>query len=91
MHDTILLQYAINKDVCGAVDEVAFTVKKHGNCKEDDAFYPVKRSTITDLTSKVQNIGKRKLSDLCSNMSNSSTQDDYGDVPRNKKQCQNIA
>ena len=91
LHDTILLQYVINKDVCGAVDEVAFTVKKHGNSKEDDAFYPVKRSTMTDLTSKVQNIGKRKLSDLYSNMSNSSTQNDYGDVPRNKKQCQNIA
>ena len=91
MHDTILLQYAINKDVCGAVDEVAFAVEKHGNSKEDDAFYPVKRSTITDLTTKVQNIGKRKLSDLYSNMSNSSTQNDYGDVPRNNKQCQNIA
>ena len=61
LHDTILLQYAINKDMCGTVDEVAFTVKKHGNGKEDHAFYPVKRSTITDLTSKVQNIEKSYL------------------------------
>ena len=62
LQDAVLLQYCINKVICGDVDEVIFTVQKHGNCKGDGRFYSTKKSTILDLKTKFLGLGKRKAS-----------------------------
>ena len=91
LHDAVLLQYCINKVICGDVDEVIFTVQKHGNCKGDGRFYSTKKSTILDLKTKLLGLGKRKASQLYNDVSNDEMCTDFGDQPWNKKQCENIA
>ena len=90
LHNTIMC--TINSSICGPVDEITFTVKKHGNSKSDGTFYPIKKSMMTGLKTMINTCGgKRKIYDLYNEACNSSGSGDHGDSPRNKKQCQNIA
>ena len=49
--DSVILQYFVNKQKCGNVEEIAFDVPCHGNSSNPsgNSFYPLKKSTLAKI------------------------------------------
>ena len=78
----LVLQYYINKDICGNVDSVTYQV-----LKTEKPFYAVKKSTLDQLKSRLSsNSRKRSVSFIYDNACEPQQNGDYGDYPRSKKQ-----
>ena len=96
INDTIILQYTLNRMICGDVEDVSFTVESHGNSKEkssENSFYPIKRSTIQDLKNGMTGSKKRQAGSLYASRMEGQMEDfprDFGDMPRSKKQINDL-
>ena len=83
----MVLQYYINKDICGNVDSVTYQV-----LKTEKPFYAVKKSTLDQLKSRLSsNSRKRSVSFIYDNAYEPQQNGDYGDYPRSKKQLIDIS
>ena len=49
VNDSITVQYNLNKEICGDVEELIYKVEPHGNAKTKGSFYPVKKSSINGI------------------------------------------
>ena len=88
----LVLQYYLNKSICGDVDCISFRVSKHGNAKNEKPFYAVKKSALIDLKSDLMNDRrKRTASAMYDKIFEKDKTDDYGDYPRSKKQLIDIS
>ena len=68
-NDCIILQYFLNRNICGNATEAKFKVASHGNLSSSNdgranAFYPLKKSTISNIKQRISGSGKRKLSTM---------------------------
>lgn len=83
--NSVVLQYIVNKNICGDVEEVSYKVAQHGNAKgiACGSFHPLKKSTL-----------KRLRDETCSNArmshANFEAGEDFGDIPRSKKQISDL-
>ena len=88
VNSKLVLQYYINKKVCGNVESVEYTVPSHENSKIETSFYVIKKSTISDCKNQLlSSSSKRSVSVLYDKFCQGFEEDyDYGDQPRSKKQ-----
>ena len=50
LNGSIVMQYYLDKEICGDVEALEFVVEAHGNSKSSDkAFYPIKKSTLNEI------------------------------------------
>ena len=56
----LVLLYYLNKNICGDADSISFRVSKHGNAKNEQPFYAVKKSTLIDLKSDLMNDRRKR-------------------------------
>ena len=83
--NSVILQYIVDKNICGNVEEIKYKVPQHGNAKgiESGSFHPLKKSTL-----------KRLREETCSQVMMKHDQfeagEDFGDKPRSKKQLSDI-
>ena len=82
----IILQYFINRKLCGDKEELQYTASRHGNANTHAPFFPLKKSTLDKFKKQVSGKGKRAVSIAYDNAAQSVNEDnDYGDLPRSKK------
>ena len=85
--DKIILQYYINRKICGEKEEVSYSVSSHGNVKSSKPFYIVKKSMLQEIKEEVRNRGKRCIGLVYDEVHKKAKDDaDYGDLPQSKKQ-----
>ena len=83
--NSVVLQYIVDKNICGDVEEVRYKVEQHGNAKgiASGSFHPLKKSTL-----------KRLRAETCPNArmlhDNFEAGEDFGDKPRSKKQVSDL-
>ena len=88
VNSKLVLQYYINKNVCGNAESVEYRVPSHGNSKKETPFYVIKKSTVSDCKNQLlSSSSKRSVSVLYDKFCQGFEEDyDYGDQPRSKKQ-----
>ena len=64
-NDCIILQYFLDRNICGNATEAKFKVASHGNSSSSNdgranAFYPLKKSTISNIKQGISGSGKKK-------------------------------
>ena len=65
LNSKIVLQYYINKKVCGNIESIEYAVPSHGNSKKEMPFYVIKKSTISDCKNQLlSSSSKRSVSVL---------------------------
>ena len=81
VNSKLVLQYYINKKVCGNVESIECTVPSHGNSKKEMPFYVIKKSTISDCKSQLlSSSSKRSVSVMYDKFCQSFEENyDYGD------------
>ena len=91
--DSILLQYIINRKVCGDVESVVFEVPAHGNSDtvRGTPFHPLKKSTLAKIRKDVNTVGKVNSGAIYEASTSSTDNCDYGDLPRSWKQITDFA
>ena len=91
--DSILLQYIINRKVCGDVESVVFEVPAHGNSDtvRGTPFHPLKKSTLAKIRKDVNTVGKVNSGAIYEASTSSTDNCDYGDLPRSRKQITDFA
>ena len=83
----IILQYFINRRICGDKEELQYTVPRHGNANADTPVFPLKKSRLDKFKKQVSGKGKRAVSIVYDNAAQSGSEgNDYEDLPRSKKQ-----
>ena len=94
LENSIIMQYVIDKRVCGDVDEIQFKVKPHGNSTAavKNAFYPLKNNTLNNLRNEIASSNKRNVAAIFSGgLLDEKGDADFGDRPRSKKQLWDLA
>ena len=87
LNSKIILQYFINRKICGDKEELQYTAPRHGNANADTPFFPLKKSTLDMFKKQVSGKGKRAVSTVYDNAAQSQNEDnDYGDLPRSKEE-----
>ena len=91
--DSILLQYIINRKVCGDVESVVFEVPAHGNSDmvRGTPFHPLTKSTLAKIRKGVNTVGKVNSGAIYEASTSSTDNCDYGDLPRSQKQITDFA
>ena len=56
----LVLQYYLNKNICGGAHSISSRVSKHGNAKNGKQFYAVKKSTLIGLKSDLMNDRRKR-------------------------------
>ncbi|KAJ8047258.1 Serine/threonine-protein kinase TAO1 [Holothuria leucospilota] len=89
VNKSIILQYFINKKVCGNVDFISYSVPPHGNAskKRRSGFHPLKKSTLKRMRDEVSPTRKCNSDRVYEHiMEGIKMGADFGDKPRSKKQ-----
>ena len=87
LNSKVVLQYYINKKVCGNVESVEYAVPSHWNSKKETSFYVIKKSTSDCKNQLLSSSRKRSVSVLYDKFCQGFEENyDYGDQPRSKKQ-----
>ena len=85
LNDKVILQYFVNRQICGDVDQVEYTVEAHGNSKSGGSFYPLKKTTLGKIEKRLLD-EKIKASEIYKELSGQEAGPDFGDLPRSKRQ-----
>ena len=87
VNSKIVLQYYIDRKICGDKEHIEYIASSHGNSKSQKWFYTMKKSVLSNFKSQLFHKGKRTASILYDNShQNGSDNRDFGDLPRSKKQ-----
>ena len=82
----LVLQYYIDKKVCGDTEEVEYIASSYGNSKSQKSFHTMKKSVLSNFKSQQLHKGKRNASILYDDSHQNGSDDrDFGDLPRSKK------
>ena len=46
LNNKVILQYFVNRQICGDIDLVEYAVEAHGNSRSGGSFYPHKKTTL---------------------------------------------
>ncbi len=91
--DAVILQYIINRKVCGDVEPIDYDVSLHGNADAStgNPFYPLRKSTLTKIRKDVSKYGTVNSGAIYNESAFSTETCDYGDKPRSRKQIKDFA
>ena len=62
-----VLQYYVDRKVCGDTEEVGYIASSHGKSKSQKSFYTMKKSVLSNFKSLLLHKGKRTASILYDN------------------------
>ena len=86
VNDSITVQYNLNKEICGDVEELTYKVDPHGNAKTKGSFYPVKKSTINGIGKSLTDEHRKASLIYADAVEDRGPTLDFGDYPRSKMQ-----
>ena len=84
INSKVILQYYLNRKVCGNIENIEFPVSSHGNSKDKKPFYVIKKSSISSCKSQLSgSSSKRSISVLYDKIHQDiGDNGDFGDRPR---------
>eukprot|EP00112_Aurelia_sp_Birch-Aquarium-sp1_P020999 Seg5543.1 transcript_id=Seg5543.1/GoldUCD/mRNA.D3Y31 product="Mitogen-activated protein kinase kinase kinase 13-B" protein_id=Seg5543.1/GoldUCD/D3Y31 len=88
LNGRVIVQYYINRQICGDVQSVNYTVPAHGNSKKEGSFYALKKSTLGNLGTRLLENDANPNSVYEKILSERGAESglDFGDLPRSKRQ-----